>query len=59
MGKAHNVTVCRPTSLAVPELNGFVDGLDVLKGLHYVVEVGVCCVFDRLGLPEAEGVDEA
>lgn len=51
-----------PTSLAVPELGRLGragDGLDVAEGLHDVVEVGGGCVFDGLGLPVGEGVDEA
>lgn len=61
-GAVVGAAVGRPARLAVPELGGCGragDGLDVLEGLHHVVEVGGGCVADFLRLPVGEAVDEA
>lgn len=61
-GAVAGAAVGGPARLAVPELGRLGragHGLDVVEGLHDVVEVGGCCVGDLLGLPVGEGVDEA
>jgi hypothetical protein len=61
-GAVAGAAVGGPTRLAVPELgrgSGAGDGLDVVEGLHDVVEVGGGGIADFLGLPVGEGVDEA
>jgi hypothetical protein len=61
-GAVAGAAISGPAGLAVPEFRGggrAGDGLDVVEGLHDVVEVGGGCVGDFLGLPVGEGVDEA
>lgn len=50
-----------PTCLAGPHLDVVVtsDRLDVLEGLHYVVEISVRGIGDGTTLPEAECVDKS
>jgi hypothetical protein len=61
-GAVAGAAIGGPAGLTVPEFGGggrAGDGLDVVEGLHDVVEVGGGCVGDFLGLPVGEGVDEA
>lgn len=60
-GAVVGATVGGPAGLTVPEFgdgDGAADRLDVVEGLHDVVEVSGGCVADFLGLPVGEGVDE-